>query len=216
MKLYRSLNMIFLIIFIIGTVLCFKYLPSEIPLFMQSPSRWVFIGICFVLLLALAIMAFFPHKISKSDNEVRNDITLTVINLLGLGIFLFYFVTVAKYCGLQMNYMKGIVLIVGGLMVLVGNLLPQMPYRSRIGFKLPWILKDKLCWQKTHRFAGYTAIPFGIIQCLLVLFVQNNNLVFLLGIGFWIIIVCIHSLSIFCQNKKKYNSYNQSGNTDSL
>ena len=50
MKLYRSLNTIFLIIFIIGTILCFKYLPSEIPLFMQSPSRWVFIGICFALL----------------------------------------------------------------------------------------------------------------------------------------------------------------------
>ena len=203
MKLYKNLNMIFLIIFIIGTVLCFKYLPSEIPLFMQSPSRWVFIGICFVLLLALAIAAFFPHKISKSDNEVRNDITLTVINLLGLGIFLFYFVTVAKYYGLQMNYMKGIVLIVGGLMVLVGNLLPQMPYRSCIGFKLPWILKDKLCWQKTHRFAGYTAIPFGIIQCLLVLFVTNNNLVFLLGIGIWIITVCIYSLIIFYQNKDR-------------
>lgn len=203
MKLYRSLNTIFLIIFIIGTVLCFKYLPGEIHLFMQSPSRWVFIGICFVLLFVLAIMAFFTYKISKSDNKVRNDITLTAINLLGLGIFLFYFVTVAKYCGLQMNYMKGIVLIVGGLMVLVGNLLPQMPYRSRIGFKLPWILMDKLCWQKTHRFGGYTAIPFGIIQCLLVLFVQNSNLVFLLGIGLWIVTVCFYSLIIFCQIKKK-------------
>ena len=203
MKLYRSLNTIFLIIFIIGTVLCFKYLPGEIHLFMQSPSRWVFIGICFVLLFVLAIMAFFTYKISKSDNKVRNDITLTAINLLGLGIFLFYFVTVAKYCGLQMNSMKGIVLIVGGLMVLVGNLLPQMPYRSRIGFKLPWILMDKLCWQKTHRFAGYTAIPFGIIQCLLVLFVQNSNLVFLLGIGLWIVTVCFYSLIIFCQIKKK-------------
>ena len=203
MKLYRSLNTIFLIIFIIGTVLCFKYLPGEIHLFMQSPSRWVFIGICFVLLFVLAIMAFFTYKISKSDNKVRNDITLTAINILGLGIFLFYFVTVAKYCGLQMNYMKGIVLIVGGLMVLVGNLLPQMPYRSRIGFKLPWILMDKLCWQKTHRFAGYTAIPFGIIQCLLVLFVQNSNLVFLLGIGLWIVTVCFYSLIIFCQIKKK-------------
>ena len=207
MKLYRSLNTIFLIIFIIGTVLCFKYLPSEIPLFMQSPSRCVFIGISFALLLALAIVAFFPHKISKSDNKVRNDITLTAINLLGLGIFLFYFVTVAKYCGLQMNYMKGIVLIVGGLMVLVGNLLPQMPYRSRIGFKLPWILKDKLCWQKTHRFAGYTAIPFGIMQCLLGLFVQNNNIIFLLGIGLWIVTVCVYSLVAFYQSKGNLGKY---------
>ena len=204
MKLYRSLNMIFLIIFITGIALCFKYLPGEIPLFMQSPSRRVFTGICFVVLLALAIAGFFPHKISKSDNEVRNDITLTVINLFGTGIFLFCFVMLARYCGLQMNYMKGIVLIVGGLMVLVGNFLPQMPYGSRIGFKLPWILKDKLCWQKTHRFAGYTAIPFGLIQCLLALIVPNNNLVFLLGIGIWIIIVCIYSLITFYQNKRKF------------
>ena len=197
MKLYRSLNMIFLIIFITGIALCFKYLPGEIPLFMQSPSRRVFTGICFVVLLALAIAAFFPHKISKSDNEVRNDITLTVINLFGTGIFLFCFVMLARYCGLQMNYMKGIVLIVGGLMVLVGNFLPQMPYGSRIGFKLPWILKDKLCWQKTHRFAGYTAIPFGLIQCLAALVVLDNHLVFLPGIGIWIIIVCGYSLITF-------------------
>ena len=210
MKRYRSLNMIFLIIFIIGTALCFKYLPSEIPLFMQSPSRWVFIGICFVILLALAIAAFFPHKISKNDNEVRNDSTLTVINLFGLGIFLFYFVAIARYCGMQMDCMKGIALIVGGLMGLDGNFLPQMPYRSRIGFKLPWILKDKLCWQKSHRFAGYTAIPFGLIQCLLALFVPNNNLVFLLGIGIWIIIVCIYSLIIFYQNKGNFGKYKPS------
>lgn len=170
MKLYRSLNMIFLIIFIIGTALCFKYLPSEIPLFMQSPSRWVFIGICFVILLALAIAAFFPHKISKNDNEVRNDITLIVINLFGLGIFLFYFVAIARYCGLQMNYMKGIALIVGGLMVLVGNFLPQMPYRSRIGFKLPWILKDKLCWQKAIDLPGTRQYLLGLFSvCLLCL-----------------------------------------------
>ena len=207
MKPYRSLNMIFLIIFIIGTVLSFKYFPSEIPLFMQSPPHWVFIGICFVILLVLAIAAFFPHKISKNDNEVRNDITLTVIHFFGLGIFLFYFVTIAKYCGLQMNYMKGIVLIVGGLMVLVGNFLPQMPYRSRIGFKLPWILKDKLCWQKTHRFAGYTAIPFGLIQCLLALFVPNDDLVFLLGIGLWIITVCVYSLVAFYQSKGNLGKY---------
>ena len=210
MKLYKSLNMIFLIICIIGTALCFKYLPSEIPLFMQNPPRWVFIGICFAILLALAIAAFFPHKISKNDNDVRNDITLIVINLFGLGIFLFYFVTIARYSGLQMNYMKGIVLIVGSLMIFVGNFLPQMPYHSRIGFKLPWILKDKLCWQKTHRFAGYTAIPFGLIQCLPALFVPDNNLVFLPGIGIWITIVCIYSLFIFYQNKGNFGKYKPS------
>lgn len=79
---------------------------------------------------------------------MRNEITLVVLNLLGIGIFLYYFAIIAKYKGFQIDYLKVVILIIGVLMILIGNFLPQMPFRSRIGFKLPWILKDKLCWQK--------------------------------------------------------------------
>ena len=128
MKIYKYLNILLLVIFIIGTIFSYENLPYEIELFMQSPSRDVFAGINFVILLT--------------------------------------------------------------------------PFRSRIGFKLPWILKDKLCWQKTHRFAGYTAIPLGIIQCLLVLFFPDNNMIFMFGTGFWIILVCVYSLFARSANQK--------------
>ena len=203
MKIFKYLNMLLLIIFIVGTIILYENIPCEITLFMQSPVRAVFIGVVFVILLILAFVSLYPQKISRSNDTVRNEITLVVLNLLGIGIFLYYFAIIAKYKGFQIDYLKVVILIIGVLMILIGNFLPQMPFRSRIGFKLPWILKDKLCWQKTHRFAGYTAIPFGIIQCLLVLFVPNNNVIFIFGIGSWIIVVCIYSLFVRNANRKK-------------
>ncbi|MEJ8738039.1 SdpI family protein [Erysipelotrichaceae bacterium HCN-30851] len=202
MKIFKYLNMLLLIIFIVGTIILYENIPCEITLFMQSPVRAVFIGVVFVILLILAFVSLYPQKISRSNDTVRNEITLVVLNLLGIGIFLYYFAIIAKYKGFQIDYLKVVILIIGVLMILIGNFLPQMPFRSRIGFKLPWILKDKLCWQKTHRFAGYTAIPFGIIQCLLVLFVPNNNVIFIFGIGSWIIVVCIYSLFVRNANRK--------------
>ena len=202
MKIFKYLNMLLLIIFIVGTIILYENIPCEITLFMQSPVRAVFIGVVFVILLILAFVSLYPQKISRSNDTVRNEITLVVLNLLGIGIFLYYFAIIAKYKGFQIDYLKVVILIIGVLMILIGNFLPQMPFRSRIGFKLPWILKDKLCWQKTHRFAGYTAIPFGIIQCLLVLFVPNNIVIFIFGIGSWIIVVCIYSLFVRNANRK--------------
>ena len=203
MKIYKYLNILLLIIFIIGTIFSYENLPYKIELFMQSPSREVFVLINFVILLALAFVSLYPQKISRSSNQVRNELTIVVLNLLGTGIFLYYFAVIAKYNGFQIDYLKVVALIIGILMILIGNFLPQMPFRSRIGFKLPWILKDKLCWQKTHRFAGYTAIPLGIIQCLHVLFFLDNNMIFMFGIGFWIILVCVYSL--FARNANRKN-----------
>lgn len=202
MKIFKYLNMLLLIIFIVGTIILYDNLPREITLFMQSPNRIIFIGVVFAILLILAFVSIYPQKISRNKDIVRNEITLVVLNLLGIGIFLYYFTVIAKYKSFQIDYLKVVILIIGVLMILIGNFLPQMPFRSRIGFKLPWILKDKLCWQKTHRFAGFTAIPFGIIQCLIVLFVSNNNIIFMLGIGSWILIVCIYSLFVRNNNRK--------------
>ena len=153
MKIFKYLNMLLLFIFIVGTIILYDNIPCEITLFMQSPNRIVFIGVVFVILLLLAFVSLYPQKISRNNDIVRNEITLVVLNLLGIGIFLYYFAVIAKYKGFQIDYLKVVILIIGILMILIGNFLPQMPFRSRIGFKLPWILKDKLCWQKTHRFA---------------------------------------------------------------
>lgn len=205
MKIYKNVNIILLIVFIFGTIFCYQKLPDEIILFMQSPPRFVFVLISFLIMLALTILSFYPHKISKSRDSVRNEITTSVLHFLNIAIFLYYFVIVVQSSGFEIGYLKIIVLIIGALMILVGNRLPQMPFRSCIGFKFPWVMKEKLCWQKTHRFAGFCAIPLGILQCLLALFIQNNNIAFIMGVGLWIVSVCIYSLAVFIKYRQREN-----------
>lgn len=196
-KIYKNVCVILFAIFIVGTVFCYNNLPNKIELISQNPSKSVFIIVSSAIMLTLTILSFFPYAVSKSEDNVRNEVMNTGVNLLTIGVFLYYFTILATYSGFVFEHKKAVVLIIGALMILVGNKLPQMPYRSLVGFKLPWILKDKFCWQKTHRFGGYTAIPFGILQCLIVLFTDNNVWAFIFGIGLWIVVVCVFSLVVY-------------------
>lgn len=98
---------------------------------MQSPNWIVFIGISFIILLILAVVSLFPKKISRINDTVRNEITITVLNFFGIGVFLYYFVIIAQYSGFQIDSLKVIILTISGLIILIGNFLPQMPFRSR-------------------------------------------------------------------------------------
>ena len=57
MKIFKYLNMLLLIIFIVGTIILYENIPCEITLFMQSPVRAVFIVVVFVILLILAFVS---------------------------------------------------------------------------------------------------------------------------------------------------------------
>ena len=62
MKLYRSLNMIFLIIFIIGTVLCFKYLPQRNPFVYAKPFPLGFHRDLFRSFACVSYCGIFPSQ----------------------------------------------------------------------------------------------------------------------------------------------------------
>ena len=117
MKIFKYLNMLLLIISIVGTIILYDNLPREIILVMKSPNRIIFIGVVFAILLILAFVSIYPQKISRNKDIVRNEITLIVLNLLGIGIFLYYFAVIAKYKGFQIDYLKVIILIIGVLMM---------------------------------------------------------------------------------------------------
>ncbi|HCC34853.1 MAG TPA: hypothetical protein DEQ02_04180 [Ruminococcaceae bacterium] len=54
-------------------------------------------------------------------------------------------------------------LLVGILMVIIGNYLPKSRQNYTIGIKLPWTLNDADNWNKTHRLAGYLWIIGGLL-----------------------------------------------------
>ena len=53
-------------------------------------------------------------------------------------------------------------LLVGLMLIVVGNLLPKCRQSSTLGIKLPWTLKSEENWNKTHRLGGKVWVLGGV------------------------------------------------------
>lgn len=54
-------------------------------------------------------------------------------------------------------------LIVGVMLLLVGNYLPKCRQNRTMGIKLPWTLANEENWDKTHRMGGFLWILSGVL-----------------------------------------------------
>ncbi len=54
-------------------------------------------------------------------------------------------------------------LLVGVMMVIIGNWLPKCKQTWTLGIKLPWTLADEDNWNRTHRFAGPIWVIGGFV-----------------------------------------------------
>ena len=68
----------------------------------------------------------------------------------------------------DVTYVGGLVL--GLLLIVIGNYAPKARQNYTIGIKFPWTLDSEENWNRTHRFAGYLWIVCGIALVVLTLF----------------------------------------------
>lgn len=61
-------------------------------------------------------------------------------------------------------------LLLGVLLLLMGNLLPKVRQNYTFGIKLPWTLHDPENWNRTHRFAGWCMALSGLFIAATALF----------------------------------------------
>lgn len=55
-------------------------------------------------------------------------------------------------------------LVLGLMMVIIGNWLPKCKQSYTLGIKLPWTLADEENWNRTHRFAGPIWVLCGLVM----------------------------------------------------
>ncbi len=65
-----------------------------------------------------------------------------------------------------------VLLLMGVLFIVMGNIMPKTRQNYTFGIKLPWTLNDEDNWNKTHRLAGFCMVIAGLIT-LLTAFLQN-------------------------------------------
>lgn len=72
-------------------------------------------------------------------------------------------VSFATSLGVALPETKIWMVLVGILIIVIGNYLPKCRQNYTVGIKLPWTLNDVDNWNKTHRMAGVLWIICGIL-----------------------------------------------------
>ena len=126
----------------------------------------------------------------KSDPKAKNLEGKPFMLVLWIVPVLSIVLSALMYCtalGMDMNVQIIIPLLVGLLLVIIGNWLPKCKPSWTLGIKLPWTLADEDNWIRTHRFAGPIWVVGGmvIIVCALIggvfLWVMPAALVVMIG-----------------------------------
>jgi len=71
--------------------------------------------------------------------------------------------TIARALGAPMPMGRVMLVSIGLLFAVLGNLLGKVRYNFVFGVRTPWTLSNERVWDRTHRFAGWTMVLGGLV-----------------------------------------------------
>lgn len=196
-----------LIISVINTAIAALYLAfmtsSKIPMHYgidgnvdRYSTKWELMLLpCILLVIAIAflIYGFF----TKSDvNETKNKKYLSkmLCGLYTVFFVLFWSLTLITTKGIKNigSVVPSLILILmGALMIFIGNMFGKIKQNSTFGIKTHATLKSEKVWKKTHRLSGYLTVANGIIWI-----VCGITGFFMSTLSLWLLLPCLIAMII--------------------
>jgi len=147
-----------------------RYLPRDQALLL-SPL----IGI------AVAALLIFVRRSGNPDAS-RSAVAVGVPATLGLFLVI-ETATVMVGAGMAVDMVRIIVLALGAMFVVIGNVLPKTQPTRIAGIRLPWTLRDPANWQATNRLGGWLMLLGGIVMVVAALLTGNPGVLLAIAIG---------------------------------
>lgn len=118
-------------------------------------------------LFVTLILAVVPPIMPKRGRLERS---WSAYETLWLATLAFFVVMHGAMLGVALGYqvpmVRVIVVAVGLLLAVIGNLLGKVRYNYVFGIRTPWTLANERVWDRTHRFAGWLMVLGGGICAL--------------------------------------------------
>lgn len=147
------------------------FMPDTVPIHWNANwevdsygSRYVMLILAFLPILIYYGMLLTKKIDPKRQNFQSREKTYDLYRY-GLSFFFvllctfFYYMTIVP----EANGEKIILILLGVLMIGMGNYMPRLPQNYFLGIKTPWTLSNEYVWQKTHKIGGYTFVLGGMI-----------------------------------------------------
>jgi uncharacterized membrane protein len=111
-----------------------------------------------------ALMWVLPRIDPRGENIIRSAkaygivwLAITVVLALIQGIM------VSSALGVDVHRLTLFPMLIGGLLIVIGNVMGKMRWNSTVGIRTPWALADERVWDKTQRFGGRMMVASGIV-----------------------------------------------------
>lgn len=156
---------------VLAGVILWNKLPEQFPIHFNAAGEvdgWsskVF-GVFGLPLILVAFQWLCGLGSLKLDPKAENlegkvfSLVLWIIPVLSVVLNALVYCTAL---GMDMNVQIIMPLLIGLLMVIIGNWLPKCKHSYTLGIKLPWTLADETNWNRTHRFAGPIWVVCGLV-----------------------------------------------------
>lgn len=192
------------------SIFFYKDLPELIPIhfkFNGEPDLYKSkFFVCFIFPIIFCFFNIFLNIILHKDSNKKhqNSTMLNIIKFIIPSICLISISTsILKSLGFNIKIELIFPTIISIIFILIGNYLPKCKQNYTIGIRLPWTLKDRDNWVKTHRFSGFLWVLSGIIM-IIVTFLYKNILPYfmILLISFSLILTMMYSFFIYKKIKE--------------
>ncbi len=92
-------------------------------------------------------------------------------------------------------------LLVGLMMVIIGNWLPKCKQTYTMGIKLPWTLADEDNWNRTHRFAGPIWVIGGFVAMVSAFLGEVGMWLMLAALAVMVLAPSVYSYLLFSRKR---------------
>lgn len=164
----------------ITTIICLlpmaigAYFYKQLP--QQMPVHWGSEGVngwapkafaCFGMPAIMALFNLLVHVMVENDPKKRNygsamkKLSKWIVPVVELVCMVIIFCVGLGY---EVAVDTVVPVLVGLVLVVVGNYLPKCKQNYTVGIKCPWTLHSEENWNKTHHLGGYLFILAGIVM----------------------------------------------------
>jgi uncharacterized membrane protein len=132
-----------------------------------------------------ALLTFLPRIDPRRENYAKFRGTYDAIVASVLVVMLLIHITaLSAALGYDIPIARVIPFAVGGLFIVIGNLLPRARPNWFVGIRTPWTLSSDRVWERTHRLGGLMLVITGIALVIAGLIPGPVSLAFAIAIGF--------------------------------
>jgi len=149
----------------------YPHLPAQVATHFNlqgEPNGWssrlMAVALVPVIGIFMAFMfTFLPRIDPKKANYAKFGTTWwTVANAALILLALVHVAMLGKALGWAVDISRIVGLGVGGMFILIGNLMTRIRPNWFMGIRTPWTLSSDTVWRKTHRFGGVAFVIAGV------------------------------------------------------